>query len=63
VVKIVQTISSETSSYVNMLMHDISGYADAIEEPLVMPPSEVAQQLIHVDLMPTFDDFGPHMFG
>jgi len=64
VVKIVQTISSETSSYVNTLMHDIAGYADAVEEPLVMPPNEIAEeQMIHVDLMPTFDDFGPHMFG
>ena len=66
VVKIVQTISTETSSYVNTLMGDISDYADAIEEPIVTPPSEQAEErMIHAELMPDFDGFGPgpHMFG
>lgn len=64
VVKIVQTISNQTSSYVNTLMNDISGYADAIEEPIVVPPNEPAEErLIHAELMPTLDGFGPHMFG
>ena len=66
VVKIVQTISAETSSYVNTLMHDISGYADAVEEPVVLPPDEPREErLIHAELMSEFDGFGPgpNMFG
>ncbi|UCE81015.1 MAG: hypothetical protein JSV94_00835 [Methanobacteriota archaeon] len=64
VVKIVQTITSQTSSYVNTLMHDISGYADAIEEPIVVPPNEPAdERLIHADLTPAFESYEPHMFG
>ncbi|UCE44771.1 MAG: hypothetical protein JSU93_05055 [Methanobacteriota archaeon] len=64
VIKIVQTISNETSSYVSSLMHDISGYADAFEEPVVVPPSEhTEERLIHAELMHDLGDFGPHMFG
>ena len=64
VIKIVQTISNETSSYVSSLMHDISGYADAFEEPVVVPPSEPAEErLIHAELMHDLGDFGPNMFG
>ena len=65
VVKIVQTISNETSSYVNTLMGDITGFIDAFEEPAVLPPSDQPEeQMIHADLMPSFEDFGPtNMFG
>jgi cell division protein FtsZ len=64
VVKIVETVSAQTSSYVNTLMEDITGCVDALEEPVVMPPSERAEErMIHAELMPTFDSFGPNMFG
>ncbi len=60
VIKIVQTISNETSSYVSTLMDDITGYVDAFEEPAVLPPTDHAEeQMIHAELMPSFDDFGP----
>lgn len=64
VMKIVQTVSNETSSYVSTLMDDITGYVDAFDEPVVLPPAEpTEEQLIHADLMPSFDGFGPSMFG
>ena len=64
VVKIVETVSAQTSSYVNTLMEDITGCVDAFEEPIVTPPSErMEERMIHADLMPTFDSFGPSMFG
>jgi cell division protein FtsZ len=64
VVKIVETVSAQTSSYVNTLMQDITGYADALEEPVVVPPSEHAEErMIHAELMPSFDGFGSGMFG
>lgn len=64
VVKIVETVSAKTSSYVSNLMEDITGCVDALEEPVVVPPSErVEERMIHAELMPNFDNFGPSMFG
>ncbi|UCE91853.1 MAG: hypothetical protein JSV90_01505 [Methanobacteriota archaeon] len=64
VMKIVQTISNETSAYVSTLMDDITGYVDAFDEPIVLPPAEPKEErLIHADLMPPIDGFGPSMFG
>jgi cell division protein FtsZ len=64
VVKIVETVSAQTSSYVNTLMEDITGCVDAFEEPVVTPPNEpMEERMIHAELMPTFDSFGPSMFG
>jgi cell division protein FtsZ len=64
VMKIVQTVSNETSSYVSTLMDDITGCIDAFDEPMTLPPAEPAEeQLIHADLMPSFEGFGPNMFG
>jgi cell division protein FtsZ len=64
VAKIVEAVSAQTSSYVNTLMQDITGCVDALEEPVVMPPSEHAEErMIHAELTPTFDGFGPNMFG
>ena len=64
VMKIVQTVSNETSSYVSTLMEDITGYVDAFDEPAVLPPAEPEEErLIHANLMPSFEGFGPNMFG
>jgi cell division GTPase FtsZ len=64
VAKIVEAVSAQTSSYVNTLMQDITGCVDALDEPVVMPPSEqLEERMIHAELTPTFDGFGPNMFG
>lgn len=64
VMKIVQTVSNETSSYVTTLMDDITECVDAFDEPMALPPPEPAEeQLIHAGLMPSIDGLGPNMFG
>ena len=65
VVKIVDTVSAQTSSYVNTLMQDITGCVDALEEPMVMPsPNEhTHERMLHAEFTPTFDSFDPSMFG
>lgn len=62
VVRIVETVVDQTSSYVSSLMEDVAGYADIFEEqPHVLPP-EAPEQMIHADLDPMLDGFGPNMF-
>ena len=65
VLKVVSSISNHTSSYVNTLMEDITGCIETVEEPLVMPPSDMPDehQMIHAELTQGFNDFGPSMFG
>ena len=64
VLRIVETMCDQMSSYVNSLLEDISGYAEALEEPSQERAAEMREpQLIHADLNPMFSGFGPSMFG
>lgn len=64
VMRIVEAVCNHTSSYVNSLMEDVMGYADALEESSAQPPNEMSEpRLIHADLDPMFNGFGPSMFG
>jgi len=64
VVRIIEAVCDRTSSYVSNLMEDITGYSDTYEEPAREPPSEMSEpHLIHADLDPMFNGFGPSMFG
>jgi cell division protein FtsZ len=62
VMKIVQSVSDQTSSYVSTLMEDVVGYADAFEEPAPVRPPHVSEQMIHADLNPMLGGFGPGFF-
>jgi hypothetical protein len=45
-------------------MQDIMGYTDTFEESTPEPPADIGEtQLIHADLDPMFNGFGPNMFG
>jgi cell division GTPase FtsZ len=64
VLRIVESVSNQASSYVSNMMEDILGYSDMVEESAPAPPTEIREtQLIHADLDPMFNDFGPSMFG
>lgn len=64
VLRIVESVCNQTSSYVSSMMQDILGYADSIDEPAPEPPAETREtQLVHADLDPMFNGFGPSMFG
>lgn len=65
VLRIVETVCDQMSSYVSSLLEDIAGYAEALEEPAQERPVEMRepQLLIHADLDPMFSGFGPSMFG
>ena len=64
VMKIVDSVSQQTSSYVSSLMEEISGFTDtdASEEmPQTMPPA-MEGPMIHADLNPMLNSFGPGFF-
>ncbi|MGQ9588591.1 MAG: hypothetical protein ACUVT7_09475, partial [Thermoplasmata archaeon] len=64
VMRIVEAVCNHTSSYVSSLMEDVMGYADALEESAAQQPNEMREpHLIHADLDPMFNGFGPSMFG
>jgi cell division protein FtsZ len=64
VLRIVESVSSQTSSYVSSLMQEIMGYTDAFEESTPEQQTAVRdEQFIHADLDPMLNDFGPNMFG
>jgi len=65
VLRIVETMCDQMSSYVSSLLEDIACYAEALEEPAQEQRSvEMREpQLIHADLDPMFSGFGPSMFG
>ncbi len=64
VLRIVETMCDHMSSYVSSLLEDISGFAEALEEPAQGPGPEMREpQLIHADIDPMFTGFGPSMFG
>ncbi len=62
VMKIVQSVSDQTSSYVSTLMEDVVGYGEAFEEPMAVRPPQEPEQLIHADLDPMLGNFGPGFF-
>lgn len=65
VLRIVESVCSQTSSYVTSLMEDILGYADAYEEQAATGPrmEQRESHLVHAELDPMLNGFGPSMFG
>jgi hypothetical protein len=62
VVRIVETVVDQTSSYVSSLMEDVAGYVDISEEQHLVLPPQAEEQMLHADLDPMLDGFGPNMF-
>ena len=62
VMKIVESVSNQTSSYVSSLMEEVTGYSDAFEEPAPVTPPQMTEHLIHADLNPMLGNFGPGSF-
>lgn len=63
VMKIVESVSNQTSSYISTLMEEVVGYADdAYEESTPATPPQMSEQLIHADLNPMLGNFGPGFF-
>ncbi len=62
VMKIVDSVSQQTSSYVSSLMEEISGFTDASEEIPQTMPSAMERPMLHADLNPMFNSFGPGFF-
>jgi len=65
VLRIIEAVSSQTSSYVSSLMEDLTGYAEPSDEGAGRdPPSQLEEpHMIHADIDPMFNGFGPSMFG
>lgn len=64
VMRIIDAVCDHASSYVSSLMEDITGFADSIDEPAPEPHANVSEHhMIHADLDPMFNGFGPSMFG
>jgi hypothetical protein len=65
IMRIVETVCDHTSSYVTGLLEDMSSYAATLEETAAHTPPEHPGDsfLVHADLDPTFDGFGPSMYG
>jgi cell division protein FtsZ len=64
VMRIIDAVCDQTSSYVSSIMDDITGYAESAVEPAQTPPAEMHEEhLIHAEIDPMFNGFGPNMFG
>jgi cell division protein FtsZ len=64
VMRIVDAVCDQTSSYVSSIMDDITGFAESAIEPAPTPPQSVNEEhLIHADIDPMFNGFGPSFFG
>jgi len=65
IMRIVETVCDHTSSYVTGLLEDMSSYAATLEETTAHAPPEHPGDsfLVHAELDPTFDGFGPSMYG
>jgi len=62
--RIVESVSNQTSSYISTLMQEIMGYSDAVDEQAPEHfPGVSDGQLVHADIDPMFNGFGPSMFG
>ncbi len=63
VMRIIDAVCDQTSSYVSSIMDDITGYAETVE-PAQTPPTNIHEEhLIHADIDPMFNGFGPSMWG
>lgn len=64
VMRIIDAVCDQTSSYVSSIMDDITGYAEAALEQAPTPPMDAHEErMIHADIDPMFNGFGPSMFG
>ena len=64
VMRIIDAVFDHTSSYVSNLMEDITGFAESVGEPTPEQHSTAPEpHMIHADLDPMFNGFGPSMFG
>lgn len=64
VMRIIDAVCDHTSSYVSSLMEEITGFAESVAEPTPDRPNGIDEHhLIHADLDPMFNGFGPSMFG
>lgn len=64
VMRIIESVCDQTTSYVSDLMADITDYAEGVEEPVPGPTPEMREQVIHADINPMLGGgFGPSMFG
>ena len=64
VLRIIESVCAQTSSYVTNMVQDIMGYTDSVDESTPLPPSDLQEeQMIHADVDHMFDQFGPSMFG
>jgi len=64
VLRIVETVCDQTSSYVSSLMEDITGLSEQTEESTPVPHPEMNEpNFVHAEIDPMFNDFGPNMFG
>ena len=62
--RIIDAVCDHTSSYVGSLMEELTGVADSVEESPPEPHANRGEQhMIHADLDPMFNGFGPSMFG
>jgi cell division protein FtsZ len=64
VMRIIDAVCDQTSSYVSSIMDDITGYAETAVEPGPIPPEDAHEEhMIHAEIDPMFNGFGPSMFG
>jgi len=64
VLRIVETVCDQTSSYVSSLMEDITGLSEQTEDVTPVPhPETTEHNFVHAELDPMFNGFGPNMFG
>lgn len=64
VMRIIDAVCDQTSSYVSSILDDITGLAETVVEQAQTPPPNVSEEhLIHADIDPMFSGFGPSMFG
>lgn len=64
VMRIIDSVCDQTSSYVSSIMEDITGGAESLIEFAQEPSTDIREEhLLHADLDPMFNGFGPSMFG
>jgi len=64
VMRIIDAVCDQTSSYVSSIIEDIAGFAETTDEPAQAPPTHMPEEhMVHADIDPMFNGFGPSMFG
>ncbi len=64
VMRIIDAVCDQTSSYVSSIMEDITGFAETVDEPGQTPPANMPEEhFVHAEIDPMFNGFGPNMFG